>query len=369
MEERKRDGDPPRVSDMLEYARKNKLRVTRKKLNEALEKDPVYLFNLHQQLKARSSRKYRPVVATNLGYLHGDIGFFPKSRHYSTPKMFRSGFLVCKDVLSRYIYLVVLRTTRKAPSMVSAMETLRGIHAAAGHEHPVRGISFDRERSVMSNTFQAYLRANGIKFTPFKNTRSKAKFAEGAIKLVRTLVARLERHYKQQRADGGKKKSTRRWWNLLGDVAAILNRQEIVVGGKRTGFSPNDVNAETLPDFLSALYKAAPAYSAAQFSIDGRHAEFKFSVGDLVRAKLIVTSSAAIGEKRSETNLTDSVFKIVERYPHVTRRLTLGNTYRCLDVRSGQEERFDEDDLVRTSDDLTLNADRHAPPHNSSHTK
>jgi hypothetical protein len=56
--------------------------------------------------------------------------------------------------------------------------------------------------------------------------------------LVGTLVARLERKYNV--GNGNKKKkegvpAPRGWWNLLGEVASILNRQEIVVGGKRTG--------------------------------------------------------------------------------------------------------------------------------------
>jgi hypothetical protein len=233
------------------------------------------------------------------------------------------------------------------------------MHEAAGHTHPILGISFDRERSVVGKVVQAYLREKRIKFTAFRNSKSKAKFAEGAIRLVRTLVARLERKYNQGRkAKGGP--APRRWWNLLGEVAAILNRQEIVVGGKRTGFAPADVSSENYDDFLSALYKAAPAYSAAQFAIDPRHARFKFSVGDYVRAKLIATSSAAIGEKRSETNLTDSAFKIVKAYPFVSRRLGLGNEYLCVDTRTGQEDKFQESDLVITDPAVTT-SDRHAP--------
>jgi len=360
VQERVRAGDPPRVSDMLEHARQERLgRIDRKKLNQALLLDPVYAFNLHQQKKRLSSRGYRPVVSTNLGYLHCDLGFFPKSRHYETPVTFGSGYLVAKDVSSRFVYLVPLRKNRKADAIVSALKTLRAMHEAAGHLHPILGISFDRERSVVGKVVQAYLKEKRIKFTAFRNSKSKAKFAEGAIRLVRTLVARLERKYNAgKKTKGGP--APRRWWNLLGEVAAILNRQEIVVGGKRTGFAPADVNVENYDDFLSALYKAAPAYSAAQFSVDPRHSTFKFSVGDYVRAKLIVTSSAAIGEKRSEDNLTDSCFKIVKAYTFITRRLGLGNEYLCVDTKSGEEEKFQETDLV-ISDPAIEPSDRYAP--------
>jgi len=187
--ERVRAGDPPRVGDVREAARLRGLAVSQKKVNEILREDPVYLFNLHQQKERLSSRKYRPVIATNLGYLHCDIGYFPLSKHYPTPSTYKSGFLICKDILSRFTYLIVLRKSRKADKIVAALETLEKLHEAAGHTHPILGISFDRERSVLSKKVQSYLRERGIKFTAFKNTKSKAKFAEGGIGLVRKLVA------------------------------------------------------------------------------------------------------------------------------------------------------------------------------------
>jgi hypothetical protein len=360
VKERVRAGDPPRIGDMLEHARAERLgKISRKKLRDALLVDPAYMFNLHQQKDRLSSRSYRPVLATNLGYLHCDIGFFPKSKHYVTPKDFQSGFLIGKDILSRYVYLVLLRKNRKANSMVSALKTLEAMHQAAGHLHPVRGISFDQERSVVGKVVQAHLRERKIKFTAFKNSKSKAKLAEGAIRLVRTLEARLERKYNAG-STAKRGVAPRRWWNLLGEIATILNRQEIVVGNRRTGFAPEDVNSENSNLFLEALYKAAPDYRSAQFAIDPRHAVFKFSDGDYVRAKLIVTSSAVLGEKRSETNLTDSVYKIAKSYPVVTRTSRLRNEYLCLDTRSGEEAKFAESDLVLTDPSVTT-SDRHRP--------
>ncbi len=48
--ERVRAGDPPRVGDMLEHAKRERLgKISRKTLNDALLVDPVYMFNLHQQ--------------------------------------------------------------------------------------------------------------------------------------------------------------------------------------------------------------------------------------------------------------------------------------------------------------------------------
>ena len=186
VEEKLRLGHVPRISDMIEMSKRDGFSVKRSDLLKMLQENPVYMFNMHQQKKRLGSRSYRPIVATSLGYLHCDIGYFSKSKHYSTPPTFQAGFLVARDILSRYVYLIVLRKSRKGASMISAFESLLALHSAAGHTHPVRGISFDRERSVMSKEVQNFLEKKHIKFTSFKMSSSKAKHAESLIKQVRT---------------------------------------------------------------------------------------------------------------------------------------------------------------------------------------
>ena len=355
---RLRAGDVPRLGDAVAMCEREGLGLKRKEVRAVLESDETYAFNLPQQRERSGSRKWRPVLSTNLGYLHGDIGFFAKSKHYETPKTYQAGFLICKDTLSRFTYLVLLRKNRKEDEIVRAFETLMSLHQAAGHTHPIRGISFDRERSVVSKKVQSFLKKRGIKFTAFKMSRSKAKFAEGGIRIVRTVMARLERRYRREADEGSGSK--KRWWNLLGQVADILNAQEIVVEGRRLGFAPGDVRDDNLAEFLDKLHKAAPSLAAAQFRIDSRFAAFKYAVGTYVRAKLVVTSSAVLGEKRSETNVTEEVFRIEEAFPHVTKRSTVGKSYRCANARTGETEIFDEADLVPADPDAT-SWDRHAP--------
>ena len=360
LDERLRVGSVPRLSDLYSMSQREGLKLTRKDIRKQLELNPVYTFNLHQQKKPRGSRKYRPVITSSLGYIHADIGFFEKSRHYETPVTFRAGFLCAKDILSRYTYLVLLRKNRKKTEMVAAFETLQALHKAAGHTHSIRGISFDRETSVMSKEVQAYFKANSIKFHPFKYSRSKAKFAESGIRIVKDEVAKLERFHQQEAKRRGQKSTKRRWWNLLGEVAEDLNNREIIVEGKRTGFTPKEVTEERLPKFLSALYKSAPAYFVGQFDIDPRNVKFKYVVGTDVRPKLIATSSAVLGTKHSMTNLEDEVFRIVERIPYVTKRLSVGVSYRCVGVRTGHTQVFDENSIAPTTRDQ-LTSDRHAP--------
>ena len=204
----------------------------------------------------------------------------------------------------------------------------------------------------MSKLVQTFLADKGISFTSFKMSRSKAKHAEGCIKRVRETMARLQRHY------GPKRK----WWTLLSEVAIVLNNREIIIDGKRIdGYTPATVTLDNLDDFLNKVYKSDPSAYAAQFNVDPQGVDFAYSVGTYVRAKLIVTSSAVIGNKRSETNLTDQIFRIIEQKPFVTKRLSIGKGYRCLNLRTGEVEFFSETDIVPT-DPNVLTGDRHAPP-------
>ena len=348
--ERLRLGDVPRVTDMLRYSKALSMGLSRKQITSILQQNPVYMFNLHQQ-GDKGTRNYRPIVSQTLGTLHADIGYFAKSRHYETPVTFQAGFLIAVDVVSRYVYLVPLKKSKKKEAMVEVFRTLLAVHRAAGHKHRIISISFDKETSVMSKLVQSYLANKHISFTAFKMSRSKAKHAEGSIKRVREVMARLQRHY------GPKRK----WWTLLGEVAAVLNNREIVINGKRIeGYSPATVTVDNLSDFLEKVYKSDPSVYAAQFNIDPEGVVFAYPVGSYVRAKLIVTSSAVIGNKRSETNLTDQVFRIVEQKPFVTKRLSVGKGYRCVNLATGEIEFFSETDIVPT-DPNVLTGDRHAP--------
>lgn len=352
--ERLRLGDVPRAVDMMRYAKTSGSSLSRKQVTRLLEQNPVYMFNLHQQ-GDKGTRKYRPVVSQTLGTLHCDIGYFAKSRHYETPVTFRAGFLVGVDVVSRYVYLVAMKKSKRKEAMVEIFKTLLAVHRAAGHRHSIVSISFDKETSVMSKLVQSFLAEEGISFTAFKMSRSKAKHAEGCIKRVRETMARLQRHY------GPKRK----WWTMLGEVAAVLNNREIVINGKRVeGYTPATVTLDNLPDFLSKVYKTDPSAYAAQFNVDPEGVNFAYPVGTYVRAKLIVTSSAVIGNKRSETNLTDEVFRIVEQKPFVTKLLSIGKGYRCLNLKTGDIEFFSETDIVPTDPNI-LTGDRHAPQRSS----
>ena len=313
--------------------------LTRKDIAEALRLHPVYLMNSSQERGARFHRRYRPILTNSLGHLHADLGFEPLRRHYETPKRFRSGYLVAKDVLSRFTYVVILRGSKSADSLIGALKELLKQHENAfPGGHRILSLSFDRETAIMGKKVQQFLQDENISFHPFIFTSSKSKHAEGAIKLIRKTLARME-------VD----RPGVPWWRLMEDVVASLNHNPIVVDGKRLNYRPVDVNKYNLADFLGQLHKAKPSYFFGQFDVDPRMVNFKFSVGDLVRPKLLAISSAVVGEKRSAQSLANTVFEVDQQIAYVDQKHSVGRAYRCTNVETGETQVFDQKDIALTT--------------------
>lgn len=331
----------PRMVDVQLHVQQHGLELKKKQVVQVLRLHPFYKQNMPQQRTQGRSKVYRPVVVSELGHWHADIGFFSINSRYETPISFRAGFLVAKDVLSRQIFATPLIKNRTADSMISAFKKLFDMHALKHPNSHVLSIAFDRETSVLSKKVQSFLKDRGIAFHAFKMSSSKAKFAEGAIRQIREKMARL--------MERGNKKD--RWWNLLPIVVENLNNQEIVVDKKPLGYSPNQVTIDNVDKFKRKLQKAVPAYYFAQFDIAPSLVSFKYKVGTMVRAKLIATSSDVLGNKRSEINLTQEVFVIKSVVPYVTRKMTIGKAYQCANIYSGEIEIFQEDEIAPTTID------------------
>ncbi len=331
----------PRVDDVVKYAYLSLgyRQLTRSAIAKRLRLHPAYLMNSSQKRINHRWKRYRPIITNTLGNLHGDIGFFSVTREYETPARYRGGFLILKDVLSRFLYVAILHKNRNADSMIKAFQKIFMQHADAfGPDgHKIKSIAFDRETSVMSKKVQDFLAANNISFHPFKYSGSKSKMAENAIRLIRTDLKRLVAERKQKE-----------WWKLMGDVVRQLNGKEIIINRKHLGWNALDVNKDNLNQFLQDLEKADPARYFGQFQIASHQVKFKFPVGTIVRPKLIVTSSAVIGEKRSEINLEKDPFVITEQIAYVNARLEGAPAYRCVNQRTREEEIFDEHDLAES---------------------
>ena len=330
----------PRLVDVVTFVKKNGLELSKKQVSQVLRLHPMYKQNMPQQRNPGRSKTYRPVVVSELGHWHADIGFFSINSRYETPKSFRSGYLVAKDVLSRQIFATPLIKTKTAESLITAFKKLFALYAAQNPDGRVLSVAFDRETSVMSKKVQRFFKENNITFHAFKMSSSKAKFAEGAIRQIREKMARL--------MERGNVKD--RWWNLLPAVVDTLNNQEIVIDKKPLGFKPNQITGQNVGLFIKKLHKAVPAYYFAQFDIAPQLVPFKFTRGTLVRAKLISTSSDVLGNKRSESNLTQQVFVIENSVPYVTRKMSIGKAYKCRNMFDKKHvEIFQEDEITPTT--------------------
>lgn len=339
-----RFNDVPRMSEIMVYV-KEKMdgKLAKRDVQSVLLEHPYFKMNLRQQRAEKRSRLYRPVMVNSLGHWHADIGYFAVNKRYLMPVTYRAGYLVAKDVLSRYVYATPLIKTKTAESMIEAFKVLFAAHYARNPDVPIKSIAFDQETSVMSKKVQTFLKSENISFHSFDMSASKAKFAEGAIRQIREKMAVLMRRNNPKD----------RWWNLLPIVVENMNDQQIVIDGKKIGdYRPRDVNITNVKHFTQLLQKKVPSLYYGQFDIAPGLVRFKFEVGTLVRAKLIVTSSEVVGNKRSETNLTKRIFKIEEQVPYVTRNMRVGVAYKCRDVDNTEKvEIFQEDEIVPTSRD------------------
>ena len=342
----------PRVDDVVRHAYTvlGYRDLKRADIAKRLRLHPAYLMSSSQTRGKKRWKRYRPILANALGHLHGDLGFFAVRREYETPVTFRAGYLILKDVLSRFTYVTILQRSKSAESMVRAFQDVLEQHArffgpengsssSSGGHHRILSIAFDQETSVMSKKVQDFLRDNHIAFHPFQYTASKSKMAEGAIKLVRKAMARLL--WNQPK---------RRWWRLMDKVVAILNNQLIRVNNRTLPWRPVDVNKRNLAQFRRALHKADPVRFFGQYELSSRHVRFKYPEGSIVRPKLIVTSSAVVGEKRSEVSLEADAFVVTRQLAYVNARFEVGRAYRCTNRRTGQEEIFDQDDLAASAE-------------------
>jgi hypothetical protein len=340
--------DPPRFSDVFDYAYRvlGFTKLKKATIRKALRLHPGYAVNARQSRRPLRSGKHRPVIVNNLGNLHCDVAFFSVTREYETPVSFRSGYLVAKDILSRFTYVAILNKTKSTESIKKAFNDIFAQFRKQNNGLKVTSVSFDKEPAVMSKVMQNYFKEKNVMFHAFENTASKSKFAEGAIRLIRETMVRLKLN-----PDNTEK----RWWHLLQPTVDVLNSLPIRVNNKYLTqangiyFTPRDVNQENLNYFISQLHKAAPSYYFSQFDVAPSLVKYKFNVNDFVKPKLIVTSSAVIGIKRSEVTLENQVFVITKRLAFVSRAFTVEPLYICKNIATNKIEAFEQDNIALTN--------------------
>jgi hypothetical protein len=329
-------GTVPRTQDIVEHSLRSNLRLNRKEISRAVRLYPAYHLSSHQQREPRSSRKDRLIAVNDLGTLHGDIGFFPVSRDYETPKTFQHGFLVAKDVVSRYTYVELVGGERTAKRLIRVFEKIFRRHADFHPDYPIRKVQFDKEPGMKGPLMKDFLASYNVERHLFALSRSKAKFAEGAIRLVRKKVEILRQE-----------NPALMWWQILPAVERDLNSEEIIIQGKKMGYAPRDIDSSNVEDFLGRLQKKVPAYYFSQFRVPGQLVKWKFEVGDIVRPKTLLASSQVVGVKRSQINLEPARFEVVAREPFTTKDLSVRPGYKCVNLENrGHSEFFAEQDIA-----------------------
>jgi len=329
-------GEVPRVGDIREFIKRKQLKpIKRDALQKLIQLNPIYTANVHQERDKLRSGKQRPIISNTLGHLHGDIGYYSVVRGYVTPKTFQYGFFVVKDILSRFIYVELMKGPKTATNLIKVMNRILLQHKTIHPDYNILSLSFDKERAMIGHKMEAFLLKKNIQLYVFERSVTKASVAENGIKLLRTDVQRLQNYNNKAR-----------WWDLLPIAADSLNKKEIVIRGKKTGYRPIDVNPSNVKKFIKKVHKLVPGYYFTQFNYPRQLTKFKFDIGDFVRPKTILSSTQVIGNKTSQVNLDLTRFKILDHYPFVTTDLSLRKLYKCINLFTEEIEIFAEEDLA-----------------------
>lgn len=329
-------GVVPRLSDIYSYLRSEK--ITKQHIRKVLLQRPEFQQVLPQQRPPGFGRRRRMISTPTLGYYHGDVGFFSIQSRYPTPRKYRSGFLVLIDVLSRFVLLEVLPFNRTNKTMIKIFQHMMQRHQQH-HTFPIRGVSFDQEKSIMSKAVQAFLKQHHITFRDFMYSASKSKLAENTIGRLRSIMYVLEIE------------TNKPWWKLLPVVESIFNQQPLEMYGQRLPppWTPQSINEKNLPDFLQLLEQKKPAFYYSHFEINPAFVNFQFNLNDQVKVKTKVISSQVLGPKRKIHQLSEEPFIIVQRKAYVRLDMSIGKCYTVRVWKGSKDSRlhvFEEEELV-----------------------
>jgi hypothetical protein len=245
-----RKRQPPRFTDVYDYAYRVMGFKTLKQsaLRKALRLSPGYAMNARQSRFPKYASKQRPILVNTVGCLQCDLAFYSLTREYETPVSFKSGFLVAKDILSRFTYVAILYKTKSAESLQKAFNEIFQKFRIQNNGKKVLSVAFDKEPAIMGRLMQNYFKERNVAFHAFENTASKSKMAELTIRLLRETIARLKVESVEQR-----------WWHLLPLAVDALNMQPIKINNKfikqKDGsyFRPIDVNVFNVDYFIKQL--------------------------------------------------------------------------------------------------------------------
>ena len=127
LSDRVRFNDVPRMKDILTHVKATGMNLKKKDVRYVMLRHPYLKMNLRQQRAAGRSRMYRPIIVSNLGHWHADIGYFAANKRYATPVSYRAGTWWQKTYwLDRLCYSI--DQNKISRKMIAAFRVLVAMH-------------------------------------------------------------------------------------------------------------------------------------------------------------------------------------------------------------------------------------------------
>jgi len=276
-----------------------------------------------------SSTPFRAYVEKQLGILAGDIAFLGQRGSHELGRIGvspRNAALVLRDITSKYSYVTHLNSRNQRDVLSGFQRVLKQHDAVFGASHRIQRVIFDAESSVGSKLLREFFKENQIRLHIVRYSKVGSAHSESLIRQLRSKLKRLKVN---------EATSQRKWRSLVQEVIDDMNNSKLVVGGKTMHFSPAEVTADTLPQFLSELEARDPASYFRFFSIDTGNLDFRFPVGSTVQLKRKFIGGNNPLEKRSEVAVDPQRFVVVDHVAYWSSRMKI---VPCLSLRKASDD-------------------------------
>jgi hypothetical protein len=143
-------------------------------------------------------------------------------RKYSKANRNVNYFVVCVDVLSRYLHVFAMKDK-------TTDSVIKGMRKIFAKERPRLAVYTDIGGEYSSRKFKSFLKEYGIELWNAYNTETKATLAEARIKLLKSRLIKYMSHH-----------ATERWTDVLDQLCAAVNKSY----SRNIGMAPADVKGK-----------------------------------------------------------------------------------------------------------------------------
>jgi hypothetical protein len=290
---------------------------------------PAYIVTTPRPYKPKDSRSF---IASSIGHFSSDLAFLGKSSralsNIGIPAGHKHICLVNIDILSRKVYLVPLNS-KDTRSLILAFKTL--FQRVQDDGYRVLSILFDQERAVLSREMGIFLDSHHVDLRVKYISRTKSSLSEATINLIRRNLSKFE----QSTGDVFSSASPAQAYDRL---ERTFNEKEMIIYGKRMGFTPNDITLSNQKTLLDRMKLKIPFFYFAQFQINPKSvpdSSWLYKKGDRVYLKQSAVSVAVL-KKQSVRTITQDLFLILKRYLWVERNNKIVRGYIIRHLKSGR---------------------------------